>query len=467
MDLVLNHTSSEHEWFKKSRESKDSPYRDYYIWKPARNGKEPNNWVSFFGGPTWKLDEKTGEYYLHLFSTGQPDLNWENPKVREEIANLIRFWLNKGVDAFRMDVINVISKVEGLPDCKDPENNPLPGSEYFFNGPKLMEYLRELKERTFDHFDIFTVGETPCVTTEHGLKYTHKVDGVLSMLFQFEHMEVDIIPGKSKWHCQQWKLADLKSITSRWQNDLEHGWQSLYLENHDQPRSVSRFGNDTQYRLESAKMLATWLHMLSGTPFVYQGQEIGMINAKFDIQDYNDVETLNMFKEETEKGEWSKEKIMDAIHKKSRDNNRTPMQWNEEENAGFTDQAAKPWLKINPSSKSINVKQALADPNSVLHYYRKLIQLRKTYPVIVYGNYSLYEADHPQVYAYWRTFGLERLLVMCNFTAETAYLQTDHIASQSPEMLIGNYSDATHEQNGVSLRPYEARVYRFGNDLMI
>jgi len=463
MDLVLNHTSSQHEWFMKSRESKDNPYRDYYIWRPGSNGKAPNNWVSFFSGSTWEYDAQTDEYYLHLFSKGQPDLNWENPKVREEIAKLIRFWLDKGVDAFRMDVINVISKVEGLPDCKDPENSPLAGSEYYFNGPKLIEYLRELKGKTFDHLDIFTVGETPCVTTEHGLKYTHKTDGVLSMLFQFEHMEVDIQPGKSKWHCQQWNLDDLRAITSRWQHDLQHGWQSLYLENHDQPRSVSRFGNDTTLRVESAKMLATWLHMLCGTPFVYQGQEIGMINCKYDIKEYNDVETLNMYNEEIQKGQWTHDQIMDAIHKKSRDNNRTPMQWTDQDHAGFTSQASKPWLKVNPSYKTINVAQALQDPNSILHYYSKLIHLRKEYPAIVYGTYSLFEGDHPQVYSYWRKFGSESLLVMCNFSGEDASIATDLVCKNSPELLICNYNQVSKTDQVILLRPYEARVYRFRN----
>jgi len=467
MDLVINHTSDEHEWFKKSRASNtNNPYRDYYIWKTPKDGKEPNNWISFFGGSVWELDPGTQEYYLHLFSRKQPDLNWENPVLREELMKMIRFWLDKGVDGFRMDVINVISKDNRYPDAPiSPAGDNSQGSQYYFNGPRFTEFLGEIKNKVFSKYDIFTVGEMPCVTPQHGEKYTHEMDGVCNMLFHFEMMEVDAKQGGSKWDCVPFRFHDIKKIMSQWQTEVVKGWNTLYLENHDQPRSVSRFGNDTTYRVESAKMLATWLHMLQGTPFIFQGEEIGMTNIQFkSIEDYRDIETLNMYREEMQKGIKTKDQIMDGIYKKSRDNARTPMQWNSEENGGFTAPGAKPWLAVNPNFTEINVEKDKRDPNSILNYYKKLIQLRKDHLVVVYGSYSLLLNEHDQIYAYTRTLGNEQLLVVANWSAERPRFslgeeQSKLLKKSSCELLISNYPvESSHLE--FEMKPYEARVYK-------
>ncbi|HEX5690662.1 MAG TPA: alpha-glucosidase, partial [Roseiflexaceae bacterium] len=361
MDLVVNHTSDEHPWFLESRASTDNPYRDYYIWRSGKDGREPNNWESFFGGSAWQLDDATGDYYLHVFSRKQPDLNWENPNVREAVYAMMRWWLDKGIDGFRLDAINMISKVPGLPDAPITTNTRFQfGGQHFINGPRLVEYLSEMKARALSGYDVFTVGETPKVTTEHGITLTNEASGPLSMLFQFEHMEIDTDPTSDspKWSHAPWNLRDLKEITSRWQTDLkEQGWNSIYLSNHDTPRTVSRFGDDTHYRVESAKLLATFLHMLQGTPYVYQGEEIGMTNVAFDsIDDYRDVDARNMYREFTEERGMDPQRVLSMIHAKGRDNARTPMQWDGSANAGFS--TGTPWIKVNPNYRTINVAQA-------------------------------------------------------------------------------------------------------------
>ena len=463
MDLVVNHTSDEHPWFIEARKSKDNPYRDYYIWRPGQDGREPNNWASFFSGSAWQHDAATGEYYLHLFSKKQPDLNWENPKVRQEIYNMMHWWLRKGIDGFRMDVINMISKVPGLPDAPVVTNERYQfGGQYFINGPRLLEFLREMKQEVLSKYDIITVGETPMTTTKHGVDITHEETGPLNMLFQFEHMELDMEPNESKWSLKSLDLRDFKRVMSRWQKDLEgKGWNSLYLSNHDQPRALSRFGDDGQYRVESAKMLATFLHTLQGTPYVYQGEEIGMTNVKFDsIADYRDIETLNMYQEFVGEKGADPQVVMAAIHAKSRDNARTPVQWDDSENAGFS--SGTPWIKVNPNYTGINVKQALADSNSIFSYYQKLIQLRKNNPIIVYGTYDLILDAHTEIYSFIRTLQDERLLVILNFTRNApVFSLPTSIPFSERELLISNCAvDSAEDIRLLTLRPFEARVYR-------
>jgi oligo-1,6-glucosidase len=461
MDLVVNHSSDEHPWFIESRKSKDNPYRDYYIWRPGKDGKEPNNWESVFGGSAWDYDEATGEYYLHLFSKKQPDLNWENPKLRQEIYDMMKFWLDKGIDGFRMDVINFISKVPELPDAPNPEGKKyVSGAQYFINGPRIHEFLQEMNQEVLSKYDIMTVGEMPGVTVEEAQLYTGEDRNELNMVFQFEHVGLDSGPG-GKWDLRPLKLKDLKENMTKWQKGLEGiGWNSLYLNNHDQPRMVSRFGNDQEYRVESAKMLATFLHMLQGTPFIYQGEEIGMTNVRFEsIDDYKDIETLNMYREKVmEQGEDTK-KVMESIYAKGRDNARTPFQWDDSENAGFT--AGTPWIKVNPNYKEINAKQAIEDPNSIYHYYRKLIQLRKQHPIIVYGTYDLILPEHEQIYAYTRTYHNEKLLVILNFSDQQPVFEWPKDLSFSyKELLISNYQvDGDEKIDFIKLKPYEARVY--------
>ncbi|HRQ39190.1 MAG TPA: alpha-glucosidase [Chloroflexota bacterium] len=465
MDLVVNHTSDEHPWFQQSRQSKDNPYRNWYIWRPAKDGREPNNWASFFSGSAWQYDDLTGEYFLHLFSRKQPDLNWENPQVRTAVYEMMHWWLQKGVDGFRMDVINMISKVPGLPDvpAATPDRYQF-GGAHFINGPRLMEFLQEMKQNVLSHYDILTVGETPLVTTQNGIEITHEETGVLNMLFQFEHMDLDADEGgdAARRSVRAWGLLELKEIMSRWQKDLENGgWNSIYLSNHDQPRAVSRFGNDGRYRIESAKLLATFTHLLQGTPYIYQGEEIGMTNVAFDsIEDYRDIETLNLFRELTGEKGVDPQTVMPLIHAKSRDNARTPMQWDEGPNGGFS--SGDPWIKMNPNYPEINVRQALADPNSIFYYYRQLIRLRKQYPVIVYGTYDLILDAHEQIYAFTRTLDEERLLVMLNFSADTAvFTLPPHISFTDKDLLISNYEVSTADDiRLLTLHPFEARVYR-------
>ncbi|WP_156153567.1 glycoside hydrolase family 13 protein [Domibacillus robiginosus] len=459
MDLVVNHSSDEHAWFIESRKSKENDYRDYYIWRPGKNRKEPNNWVSFFSGSAWQYDKATDEYYLHLFSKKQPDLNWENETVRREVYDMMTWWLDRGIDGFRMDVINMISKVEGLPDGHQQEEGEYAwGGDYFLNGPRVHEYLQEMNREVLSKYDIMTVGECPGTSVEDAQRYANSEGTELNMIFTFEHMDLDAGPG-GKWDMRPWQLQELKKVMSKWQYGLEgKGWNSLYLNNHDQARMVSRFGDDREYRVKSAKMLGTFLHMLKGTPYIYQGEEIGMTNVQFDITEYNDLEILNMYEERVTKGGGNHAKVMEAIHAKSRDNARTPMQWDAGENAGFT--TGIPWLKVNPNCSDINVEQALNDPNSVFYYYQKLIKLRKQYEVIVYGTYELILKEHLQVYAYTRRFVDQILLVINNFSAETAQCQLpEGIKYKSVELLISNEPVKEGFTPSITLTPYESRVY--------
>jgi oligo-1,6-glucosidase len=462
MDLVVNHTSDEHPWFVESRKSKDNPYRNYYMWRPGKDGREPNNWESFFSGSAWKYDAATDEYYLHLFSTKQPDLNWENPKVREEVFAMMEWWLKKGTDGFRMDVINMISKVPGLPDVPALTDSKYQfGGQYFLNGPRLMEFLMEMKQKVLSRYDIIAVGETPGVTTRHAVELTRHGSGPLNMIFQFEHMDLDKDPHGSKWEWKALDLNDFKGTMTLWQKDLEgKGWNSLYLCNHDQPRALSRFGDDGRHRVESGKMLATFLHMLQGTPHVYQGEEIGMTNVKFEsIIDYRDIETLNMYKERVTEGGADPKAVLPMIYAKSRDNARTPVQWDDSENAGFT--TGTPWIKVNPNCKKINARQALADPDSLFYYYQRLIKLRKEKPIIVHGSYDLILADDPEIYAFTRTLDDQRLVVILNFNKSLpVFTLPESISFSGCELVISNYSvDPTEDIRRFTLRPYEARVY--------
>ena len=460
LDLVVNHTSDEHKWFMESRSSKDNPYRDYYIWEKGKDGNPPNNWDSNFSGSAWEYDETTDMYYLHLFSTKQPDLNWRNEKVREEVYDLMKWWLDKGIDGFRMDVINMISKVKGY-----PEGKPLPGSKYgdrlpyVMNGPHVHEYLQEMNHRVLSKYDLITVGEAPCTSVEDAQKYTGFDRDELNMVFTFEHMDVDADNGL-KWTDKKPDLVELKKVFSKWQTGLDGvGWNSLYLNNHDQPRMVSRFGDDGKYWKESAKMLAICLHMMQGTPYIYQGEEIGMKNIEFQsIEECNDIEAINAYKEYTSDGRISPEDMMRYINKKGRDNARTPMQWNDTENAGFT--TGTPWFTVNPNYKEVNVAEQEKDPDSILNFYKHLIQMRKEYPIIVYGSYKLLYPDHKTAFVYERMLEDEKLLVACNFSAEELELEVPaEFVQKEAELLISNYHEAKISEKLV-LRPYEARVYR-------
>ncbi len=465
MDLVVNHTSDEHPWFIESRKSKDNPYRDYYIWRPPRDGHEPNNWLSHFSGSAWQYDEATGEYFLHLFSKKQADLNWENPGVRAEVYDLMRWWLDKGIDGFRMDVINMISKTPGLPDAPviSPGDRYQYGGKYFLNGPRQLEFLQEMKVNVLSHYDLLTVGETPGVTPQDAIAYTHPETGALSMVFQFEHMHLDADRDESsRRSIKRWRLHDLKAVMTRWQKELENqGWNSIYLTNHDQPRAVSRFGNDDVYRVESAKLLATFTHLLQGTPYVYQGEEIGMTNVAFpSIADYQDIESVNIYWELVREKGMDPGAALALVHAKGRDNARTPMQWDAGSQAGFT--TGEPWIKVNPNYPAINVEQALADPNSIFHYYRRLIQLRRQHSIMVYGVYDLILPDHDEIYAFTRTLEDERLLVILNFSSNTPVFSLPAgLDCPGADLLIGNYeTDPSDDLHQLRLRPWEARVYR-------
>ena len=461
MDLVVNHTSDEHAWFVESRRSRDDPHRDYYIWRPGHDGHEPNNWASAFGGSAWAYDELTGEYYLHLFSPKQPDLNWDNPAVRREIYAMMRWWLDRGVDGFRMDVITAISKAPGLPDAHtaSPGRYQFPG-EHVLHGPRLMEFLREMRREALSPYDTLTVGEAFAVTVEQAIELTNPRDGPLDMLFHFEHMMLDSDPlGPLTFAGRRWELGELKRVMTRWQRELD-GWNSQYLSNHDQPRQVSRFGDGGRYRVESAKMLGTFLHLLQGTPFIYQGEELGMTNVSFpSIEDYRDIATRNQYRELVEERGMDQAEVMKLIHRKSRDNARTPMQWDDSENAGFT--TGRPWIGVNPNYTEINAAAALADPDSVLHYYRRLIGLRKANRVVVEGAYELILDDDPAIYAFTRGDGEDRLLVILNFTGGTPdFVLPGHLPPTGASLLIANYPADDAEIARLTLRPYEARVYR-------
>lgn len=456
MDLVVNHTSDEHPWFIESQKSVDNPYRDYYIWRPGKDGKEPNNWGSCFSGPAWKYDEKTDMYYLHLFSRKQPDLNWDNPKVRQEVFDMMNWWLDKGVDGFRMDVISLISKKPDLPDGLVGINGYASFNEPA-NGPHVHEYLQEMREKVLNNADTITVGECSGVTLEEAKKYARSDEKELNMVFQFEHMDVDA-DGSNKWTDKKMNLRDMKAVLTKWQKGLEEiAWNSLFWENHDQPRSVSRFGNDSsQYRELSAKMLATCLHMMQGTPYVYQGQELGMTNVPFEgVEDFRDLDSINAYHELVEDQKvFSKEEMIRYLRYKSRDNARTPFQWDDSENAGFT--TGTPWIMVNPNYKEINAKAELADPNSVFYYYQKLIQLRKEKEIIVYGTYDLLLPESEELYVYTRTLGEEKLLVVCNFSENEVELEIPE-EFRKGSYLISNYETRPVE-NTMKIRAYESFV---------
>ena len=457
MDLVVNHTSDEHKWFIESRKSTDNPYRDYYIWRPAKeDGSLPNNWGSCFSGPAWEYDKTTDMYFLHLFSKKQPDLNWDNPAVRQDVFDMMNWWLKKGVDGFRMDVISLISKEPGLPD-KEPGINGYATFNVSANGPHVHEYLQEMRQKALNNADTITVGECSGVTLEEAKKYARSDEKELNMVFQFEHMDVDSDERSGKWTTRKMDLRDLKKILTRWQKGLQDiAWNSLYWENHDQPRSVSRFGNDSdEYREISAKMLATCIHMMQGTPYVYQGEELGMTNCPFNTLDnFRDLESINAFHELTEQGKMTEEDMMAAISYKGRDNARTPMQWDDSAYAGFS--TANPWIMVNPNYTKINAKDQVNREDSVFKYYQKLIKLRHESELIVYGTYDLILDDDKDIYAYIRTLGDEKLIVYCNFSENTREVEIPE-EFVNGKVLISNYSDAKANQK-ITLRPYEAIV---------
>jgi oligo-1,6-glucosidase len=459
MDLVINHTSDEHPWFIESRSSKDNKYRDYYIWKKSRNSLPPSNWGSCFGGNSWEYDDKTDEYYLHLYTKQQPDLNFNNQEVRNEIQAMVKWWLDKGIDGFRLDSINTVSKdINILNELPEPENSQWAGL-YFMNKPSIHDLLREINDNVLSKYDVMTVGETPNVTPEEGIMYCAPERRELNMIFQFELMDIDGGP-EGKWQIVPWSLDKFKAIITKWQQGLyEKGWNSLYLNNHDQPRMVSRFGDDTCYRNESAKLLATLLHTLQGTPYIYQGEELGMTNVAFDsIDRYRDIETLNAYDIGINEKHYSQKDIMYSIHKKSRDNARTPMQWDESANAGFT--KGTPWIGVNPSYKDINAKKEMLNSDSIFNYYKKLLELRKKYPIIVYGKYTLLDKYKSPLFVYTRELSGQILQVILNFTGETTNLAEDEVNSlyaEGYQLILANYNQSKLKQ--ASLMPYEARVY--------
>ncbi|WP_379130721.1 alpha-glucosidase [Paenibacillus sp. sgz500958] len=465
MDLVLNHTSHQHPWFIESRKSKDNPKRDYYIWRTGRNGGPPNNWESYFSGSVWELDPETDEYYLHLYSRFQPDLNWENAEVIDKLHEMVQWWLKKGVDGFRFDAIAHIVKTEGYPDALNPNGAPtVRAYEMFSNLENVHTLLQNLYDKVLYYYDIMTVGETSGLGPEQALDYVGDGRRELNMTFQFEHMFLDAASaGSGKWDVVPWSLLELKKIITNWQTVLHNrGWNANYLCNHDQPRSVSRFGDDLYYRIPAAKMLATFVHMLEGTPYIYQGEEIGMTNVAFDsIDDYRDVETLNYYEEKRRNGV-PEEQIMAAIHKKSRDNARTPMQWDSSHEGGFT--TGVPWIRVNSNYIEINAADAVKNPDSIYHYYKKLIELRKKHKVVVYGEYALLLPDHEEIYAFSRTLEDQRLLVILNFFGHEPVFEmpVEELALTHMELLISNYEPSKDREIGpgqFKLRPYEARVY--------
>ncbi len=441
MDLVANHTSDEHKWFIESKKSKDNAYRDYYVWRDALNGGEPNDLGSIFSGSAWEWDESTKQYYLHLFSKKQPDLNWENQRVREEVFGFMNFWIDKGIGGFRMDVIDLIGK--------------LPDEKITGNGPKLHEYIREMNQNTFGEKDLLTVGECWGATPEIAKMYSDPDNKELSMVFQFEHIGLDQMPGMDKWDLKPLNLIDLKKVFHKWQTCFDNdGWNSLFWNNHDLPRIVSRWGNDKESRVESAKMLATLLHGLSGTPYIYQGEELGMTNIRFtDINEYKDIETLNMYKDRIAKG-YTHEEIMESVYAKGRDNARTPMQWTAEENGGFT--TGTPWIAVNPNYSFVNASAQVNDSKSIYHHYKKLIRLRKDNEVIVYGEFSMLLPEDTNIFAYVRTLNNEKIVVLCNFYGEEINYQLPKEYEYTGELLISNYEDTVSNK----LRPYEAIMYR-------
>ena len=441
MDLVLNHSSDEHKWFIEAKKSRENPYHDYYVWRDGKEGVLPNDMKAAFGGSAWEWVPEVEQYYFHQFSVKQPDLNWENPKLRQELWDIINFWIDKGVGGFRLDVIDLVGKV--------------PDEKITSNGPKLHEYIKEMTAHTFVRDNLISVGETWSATPEIAKLYSNPDGSELSMVFQFEHICLDQQEGKEKWDLAPLPFHKFKEVWNKWQTELYGcGWNSLFWDNHDLPRIVSRWGDEGQYREESAKMLATLLHGMQGTPYIYQGEELGMTNVKYELEEYRDIELFGMYKERRAQG-YTHEELMESIYAKTRDNARTPMQWDTTEQAGFT--TGKPWMKVNPNYTEINAAEQVDCENSIFNYYRKLIQLRKELPVLTDGKFTMLDMDHDQIFAYLRDNGEDKLLVVCNFYGNTV----DYAVSEKAEdleLLIGNYTEENMQTD--VLRPYEARIYR-------
>ncbi|MBH0164547.1 alpha-glucosidase [Fictibacillus sp. 7GRE50] len=455
IDLVLNHTSDEHQWFIESRSSKDNPKRDWYIWRDGKDGKEPNNWESIFSGSAWQYDEKTDQYYLHVFSTKQPDVNWENPEVREALYDTVNWWLDKGIDGFRIDAISHIKKRDGFPDMPNPKNEKYVSSfDMHMNQKGIHTFLQEFKDRTYANYDVMTVGEANGVKIDEADLWVGKENGKMDMIFQFEHLGL--------WDAEtnpEVDIVELKKVLTRWQKGLEkEGWNALFIENHDKPRVVSTWGNDDEFWYESATSFGAMYFLMQGTPFIYQGQEIGMTNVQFDsIEDYDDVADKNRYRIKREEGV-AHEDIMSVIWASSRDNSRTPMQWNSDENAGFT--TGTPWMKVNPNFAEINVEKQEQDEHSILSFYKKMIALKKKNEVFTYGVYDLILEEDEQIYAYTRTLGEEKIVVITNLSKTEAKFETA-LKLNANDLLLANKEVAPHEDvSSVTLQPYEARVYR-------
>lgn len=459
MDLVANHTSDEHKWFVESKKSKDNPYRDYYFWKD-----EKNNWGSYFSGSAWEYDDSTKQYYLHYFSKKQPDLNWENPLVRNEIWDLMKFWMDKGVDGWRLDVISSISKHTDFPDYDDELGSYHVG-HYHTNGPRLHEYIKEMNKEVLSKYDCMTVGEAPGSTPENALLFCGNDRDELNMIFTFDHMDLDKVEGSKlgKWEIKDLNLVDLKECFDLWQRGLyKKGWNSLYFENHDQARIISRWGDDKKYRVECAKMFGTILHMMQGTPYIYQGEEIGMVNSKYDIEDYDDIEMKNAYKDLVlDRKLVSKENFMKAAYSIARDHARTPMQWDGSEYSGFSN--VEPWLKVNPRYKEINVEQALEDKDSVFYHYKKLIDMRKSDDVITEADFNLIDKENEKIFAYERRHEDKSLLVIANFYGKDIEYDVDgkiNYDLDEYDVYLSNYKDMVLENGVFKLRPYEAIVLK-------
>lgn len=464
IDIVVNHTSTEHEWFKQSISSRNNPYRDYYIWKdPAPDGGLPNNWQSKFGGPAWQFDETSGQYYLTLFDKTQADLNWENEKVRRAVNDMMLFWAKKGVDGFRMDVINLISKDQRFPN-DDGSVPPGDGRKFYTDGPQVHEYIKAMYKEVFGPFEMVTVGEMSSTTLEHCIRYSSPEEREFSMTFNFHHLKVDY-PNGQKWELMPYDFEAMKQLFSQWQTGMQKGggWNALFFNNHDQPRALSRFTDDRVYRVESAKLLATTLHGLQGTPYVYQGEEIGMPNPVWkSIDEFRDIESLNMYRILCEQGK-SPEVALSILQERSRDNSRTPMQWDDSRNAGFT--TGTPWLKVDERYPNINVQKELENPGSIFHHYRKLIALRKEYEIFIEGIFKRLDEGHPEVFAYARTGDEETLVVVSNFSSKkiSFRFEDNHWSELSPsgkdELLIGNTADAPKLTQKLQLSPYASYMW--------
>ena len=453
IDLVVNHTSDEHKWFIESKSSKDNPKRDWYIWREGKDNKEPNNWESIFKGSAWEYDENTKEYYLHLFSKKQPDLNWENEDMRNEIYKMINWWLDKGIDGFRVDAISHINKEEGLVDMDNPDNlKYVPSFDKHMNVEGIHDYLRELKENTFSKYDIMTVGEANGVKAEQATDWVGENDGKFNMLFQFEHIDL--------WNSSEFNLPNLKKVWNKWQVNLENdGWNALFIENHDITRVVSSWGDDTRFLKESAKALGLLYFMHKGTPFIYQGQEIGMTNVKFnDINEYDDIRSINEYNQLINQG-MSPKDALEHIWNTSRDNTRTPMQWDDSLNAGFS--KSNPWIHVNPNYKYINVKEQLEDDDSILNFYKKMIKIKKSSECLIYGKYNLILEDDTNIFAYERILNDEKFLVICNLKSESSNYKYEKLTLKYENLILSNYNvDAHKDLNNFELKPWEARLYK-------